>query len=635
MAYYLKKTKLKGRTYLSIDESFYNPEKKGTSHRCYKSLGSVETWLSKGLKDPVTHFQKEVDSLNRERSQKGTRKISDHSPLLCLGYFPLKAVLEKLNVKNYVDYFKLTTDFQFDLYELLSSLIFARAVNPCSKHKTFHEVLPNLYHPVHYSYDQLMHGLAFIGNDYQKFVEIFTVQTGRMFGLDTSRSYFDCTNFYFEIDREDDFRRKGPSKEGKKDPIVGLGLLLDSDQIPVGMKMYPGNESEKPILRDVIGQLKAQNNISGKTIHVADKGLNCAKNIAFSKKNGDGYLFSKSVKGLPETEKTWVLLDEGWEAVKDKKGKVLYWYKSCIDEFPYKVEHDGAQSVVKLREKRLLTYNPSLAAKKRYEINRLVEKARALTVSGAKRNEYGEAVKDKKGKVLYWYKSCIDEFPYKVEHDGAQSVVKLREKRLLTYNPSLAAKKRYEINRLVEKARALTVSGAKRNEYGEAGKYVDFTDKAGGKAIVAVNRDAIEKDLKFAGYNLLVTSETNMKDRDIYETYHNLWRIEESFKIMKSDLDARPAFCQKEETIKGHFLVCYLTVLLERILQLKVLGNQYGTSEVFSFMKDFKVTKAETKYINTAKSSEIINGLSEKFNLPLTNYFLTETQIKSILNHKL
>src|SRR5699024_10631390 len=124
---------------LSIDESFYNPEKKGTSHRCYKSLGSVETWLSKGLKDPVTHFQKEVDSLNRERSQKGTRKISDHSPLLCLGYFPLKAVLEKLNVKNYVDYFKLTTDFQFDLYELLSSLIFARAVNPCSKHKTFHE----------------------------------------------------------------------------------------------------------------------------------------------------------------------------------------------------------------------------------------------------------------------------------------------------------------------------------------------------------------------------------------------------------------------------------------------------------------------------------------------------------------
>ena len=558
MAYYLKKTKLKGRTYLSIDESFYNHEKKGTSHRCYQSLGSVETWQSKGMADPIAHFQKEVDALNQQHSQSSVRKISDHSPLLSLGYFPLKAILTKLQVKKYVDYFKLTTDFHFDLYEMLSSLVYARAVNPCSKYKTFHEVLPNLFEPIQYSYDQLMDGLAFIGNEYQKFIEIFTVQTKKIFGLDTSKTYFDCTNFYFEIDREDDFRRKGPSKEGRKEPIVGLGLLLDHDQIPIGMKMYPGNESEKPILRDVIDQLKAQNNISGKTIHVADKGLNCVGNIAFSRQNGDGYLFSKSVKGLPQTEKTWVFLEDGWKDVKDKNGKLLYRYKSCIDEFPYKVEQDGKTVIVHLKEKRLLTFNPSLAAKKRYEIKRLAEKARVLTISRAKKSEYGES-----------------------------------------------------------------------------GKYVLFTDKSGKKAQVTIDEDAIDRDLKLAGYNLLVTSETRMRDQDIYETYHNLWRIEESFKIMKSDLDARPAFCQKEETIKGHFLICYLTVLLERILQFKILENTYGTSEIFEFVRDFRVTKAETKYINTARSSEIICGLAEKFGLPLTNYFLTETQIRSILKQKI
>ena len=552
MAYYLKKTKLKGRTYLSIDESFYNHEKKGTSHRCYQSLGSVETWQSKGMADPIAHFQKEVDALNRQHSKSSVRKISDHSPLLSLGYFPLKAILTKLQVKKYVDYFKLTTDFQFDLYEMLSSLIYARAVNPCSKYKTFHEVLPNLFEPIQYSYDQLMDGLAFIGNEYQKFIEIFTVQTKKIFGLDTSKTYFDCTNFYFEIDREDDFRRKGPSKEGRKEPIVGLGLLLDHDQIPIGMKMYPGNESEKPVLRDVIDQLKAQNNISGKTIHVADKGLNCVGNIAFSKQNGDGYLFSKSVKSLPQTEKTWVFLEDGWKDVKDKNGKLLYRYKSCIDEFPYKVEQNGKTVIVHLKEKRLLTFNPSLAAKKRYEIKRLAEKARVLTISRAKKSEYGES-----------------------------------------------------------------------------GKYVLFTDKSGKKAQVTIDEDAIDRDLKLAGYNLLVTSETRMRDQDIYETYHNLWRIEESFKIMKSDLDARPAFCQKEETIKGHFLICYLTVLLERILQFKILENTYGTSEIFEFVRDFRVTKAETKYINTARS------LAEKFGLPLTNYFLTETQIRSILKQKI
>ena len=558
MAFYLKKTKLKGRTYLSIDESFYSHDKKGTAHKCYKSLGSVETWKEKGIDDPISHFQKEVDALNQEKADSGTRKISDVSPVRYLGYFPLKSILEKMKIQKYVDYFKLTNDFNYDLYELLSSLIYARAVHPCSKYKTFHEVLPNLYDTVHYSYDQLLDGLSFLGNDYEKFVEIFTVQTNHVFGLDTSKTYFDCTNFYFEIDREDDFRRKGPSKENKKEPIIGLGLLLDSHQIPIGMKMYPGNESEKPVLRNVIDQLKLQNNVTGKTIHVADKGLNCAQNIAFSRKNGDGYLFSKSVKSLPETEKTWVLLENGFTDVKDKKGKLLYRYKSCIDEFPYKIEHEG--------------------------------------------KEY---------------------------------IVKLREKRLLTYNPSLASKKRYEINRMVEKAKSLTASQAKRTEYGEAGKYVSFTDKKGNKASVTINQEAIDKDLRFAGYNLLVTSETEMKDTDIYNTYHNLWRIEESFKIMKSDLDARPVFLQREDTIKGHFLICYLTVLLERLFQFKVLGNEYSTSDIFQFLKDFKVTKGETKYINTTKSTDFVHDLAGKLKLPLTNYFLTETQIKSILKCKI
>ena len=558
MAFYLKKTKLKGRTYLSIDESFYSHEKKGTAHKCYQSLGSVETWKEKGIEDPISHFQKEVDALNQEKADAGTRKISDISPILHLGYFPLKSILEKLKIKKYVDYFKLTNDFTYDLFELLSSLVYARAVNPCSKYRTFHEVLPNLYEPVSYSYDQLLDGLSFLGNDYEKFVELFTVQTKHVFGIDTSKNYFDCTNFYFEIDREDDFRRKGPSKENRKEPIVGLGLLLDSHQIPVGMKMFPGNESEKPVLRDVIDLLKSQNNINGKTIHVADKGLNCAKNIIHAKKTGDGYLFSKSVKSLPETEKTWVLLDTGFVDVKDKHGKVLYRYKSCIDEFPYKVEQGGK---------------------------------------------------------IY--------------------TVKLREKRLLTYNPSLAAKKRHEINRMIEKAKTLTASQAKRTEYGEAGKYVCFTDGKGNRASVSMNQDAIDKDLRFAGYNLLVTSEIEMKDPDIYDVYHNLWRIEESFKIMKSDLDARPVFLQKEETIKGHFLICYLTVLLERIFQFKILENKYSTTEIFQFIKDFKVTRGESKYINTTKSSDFIHELALQSKLPLTNYFLSETQIKSILKYKI
>jgi hypothetical protein len=235
MAYYLKKTRLKGRTYLSIDESFYSHDKKGTAHRCLKSLGSIETHVANGMEDPVSHFQREVDALNKKRCDDGTRKISDTSPLIHLGYFPLKSIMDKLKIEKYVNFFKLTTAFEFDLYELLSSLIYARCVSPCSKLRTFHEVLPSLYENHGYSYDQLLDGLSFLGESYMKFIEIFTVGTAEVYGLNTSETYFDCTNFYFEIDREDDFRRKGVSKENRRDPIVGLGLLLDRDQLPIGM----------------------------------------------------------------------------------------------------------------------------------------------------------------------------------------------------------------------------------------------------------------------------------------------------------------------------------------------------------------------------------------------------------------
>jgi len=555
MAYFLKKATLKGRTYLSIVESFYSHEKKGAAHKSYKSLGSVETHKANGIDDPIAVFQKEVDELNQQRKSERARTISKVSPLRHLGYFPLKSILGKLGVRQYVDYFKLTTDFEFDLYELLSSLIFARSVNPCSKRRTFHEVLPVLFDSCNYSYDQLLDGLSFLGTNYRKFVEIFTAATATVYGLDTSKTYFDCTNFYFEIDREDDFRRKGPSKENRKDPIIGLGLLLDNNQIPICMEMFPGNESEKPVLRDVINSLKKRNNITGRTVHVADKGLNCAQNIAAAKKSGDGYLFSKSVKILPKTEKEWVLLDSDYKKVTDTNGRVLYYYKSCVDEFPYIVEHEGRKVTVKLHEKRLVTYNPDLAAKKRYEINKMVEKAKSLTLSQAKK--------------------C---------------------------------------------------------DFGESSKYVNFTDEKGEKARVSMNQQAINKDLELAGYNLIVTSELAMSDNDIYSTYHNLWRIEESFRIMKSDLDARPVFVQKESTIKGHFLICYLTVLLERLFQFNILENKFSASEIFDFFRDFRVTKADGRYINTTTDSHFISHLSSILDLPLRNFHLSEPHVRKILN---
>lgn len=478
----------------------------------------------------------------------------------------MKNINDKLSVKKYIDLMQTATDFRFNVYDLISALIYARLVQPCSKSKTFDEVIPKLFESYDFSLNQLYDGLEYIGCEYEKIIEIYNHQIQQMYQFDTSHTYFDCTNFYFEIDKEDDFRKKGPSKENRKEPIVGLGLLLDVNQIPIGMKLFPGNQSKKPVLRKVIDDLKKRNAVSGRTIQIADKGLNCAENIFHALKNGDGYIFSKSVKQLPGTEKVWVLLPNDYKDVKDAEGNTLYRIKECVDEFEYKFTDSETGSL------------------KKYKIT---------------------------------------------------------EKRIVTFNPKLAKKQIYEINKEVEKARLLKASQAKKSEYGDSAKYVIFTpvDKKGndtdGRVKVTMNEELIKKSLELAGYNMLVTSEISMGAREVYTAYHNLWRIEESFRIMKSQLDARPVYLQKENTIVGHFLICYLTVLLTRLLQFKILKNNYCSEDLFEFIHDFRVAKiSDRKYINLSRGTEFIKGFSTLCNLPLTSYFLSDGEIKKMLNHR-
>lgn len=568
MGYFLKKSNFKKGTYLQIYESFYDPERKGGAHRSYKALGYLEELKASGIEDPIAFYQEEVDRLNRKRKEeKQTQKvrlISEETPERFAGYFPLKGLNDGLGVKQYLDLMQTVTGFRFNVYSVLSALVYSRIVFPCSKSKTYDEVLPRLFGDHDFSLSQLYSALEYIGSEYEKVIEIYNHQISQFFPFNTSHTYFDCTNFYFEIDREDGLRRKGPSKENRREPIVGLGLLLDANQIPIGMKLFPGNQSEKPVLRDVIDSLKKRSNIEGRTIQVADKGLNCAENILHALKAGDGYIFSKSVKTLPETEVTWLLLETGWRDVKNSAGDVIYRLKDCTDDFEYTFyDEHGKGRKSRLTEKRVATYNPELARKQLFEISKEVEKARGLCVSRAKRSEFGDS------------------------------------------------------------SRFVTFDVAGRND--------NDTDS---KVAVSINEDAVEKARKLAGYNLLVTSELSMTDAQIYEAYHNLWRIEESFRVMKSQLDARPVYLQKKETITGHFLICYLAVLLTRLFQFKVLGNQYSSEALFALFKEFRVVKvSDRKYLNLSRKTDFIEALTSMTGLPLTSYFLSDGDLNRIMSY--
>lgn len=572
MAYFLKKSVTNKGVYLQIYESYRNKEKKQTAHKAFKSIGYVDDLTSNKIPNPIAYYQNVVKKMNEKRKkeiEEAKIKQIEDEPTKNLGYFLVKSVFNTLRVESHLNLLARIADKPYDLNEVITSLVSARVVSPCSKIKTMEEVIPSLLEPAHFSSDQLYDSiLPFIGDEYERILEIINHAFNKKYGRKTDNIFFDGTNYYFEIDREKDDKRKGPSKENRTDPIISMGLLLDEEQIPLAMKMFPGNESEKPVMRNIISKMKEQNNINGRTIQVADKGLNCTKNICEALKNGDGYIFSQSIKRLSDQEKKWVLLENDenkWLEVKDKDGTLLYKYKSCIDKFPYKVD-DG---------------------------------------------------------------------------NNRPTTINLTQQRVVTFNPKLAEKKRYEINKMIEKARELNSSQAKRKEYGDAAKYVTFKAISNEGEVLddtvvkaTINQDKVYEDLKLAGYNLLVTSETKMRAEEIYKVYHRLWRIEETFRTLKSELDARPVYLQRQDSIYGHFLICYLAVFALRVLQIKEFNDEIHTNEIISFVRNLKVLKNGETYINLG-SKDKIKKINDRLGLNLTNYFLTDKNIKKVLSFKL
>ena len=557
MAYFLKKCVKKGRVYLSIVNGYHDPKRGHAVQVTYKSFGTGSGLLEQGITDPVAYCEELVKKLNFEDNRKKCEEVTDRAPIKFGGHFLVNAVLNKLGVKDFIDILSLTTNYQFSLYDVFCALLFSRIIKPCSKYQTFNEVIPYLDKQYSFSYDQLLSGLSYFGDNYEKFVEIFTKLVHEKYKLDTYNAYFDCTNFYFEIDREDELRRKGPSKENRPLPLVGMGLLLDGNQIPIGLKLFPGNESEKSKIREIIEELRRSNDIKNRIVQVADKGLNCARNIHSAVKAGDGYIFSKSCKMLPETEKTWL-------------------------------------------------FNP---------------------------NDYRD-IKDSEGNVLYRIKECIDDYYYSYEDNGTKTGFKVTEKRVVTYNPSLARKQLAEIEKLENKARELSLARAAKDEYGECSKYVSFKGRDGCKARSELNLKKLKEDKELCGFNLMVTSEIKLSDNDIYRIYHNLWRIEESFRIMKSELDARPVYLQKSSTIFGHFLICYIATLITRILQIYELNDEDSYQAIFKFIRDFQLAKCNGKYVNLLTKSDFLNKISELTKLPVKSALLTQKQYEKIMNYR-
>lgn len=579
MAYYLRKENKKKGTYLQMYESHWDKEKKQPRSKSVMAFGYVHELISDEIPDPVAYYTDFVAEKNKERAAaftEETRPRAFVAPVeYNLGQFLLYTLLEELNVKEVIDILAAQMRFQFRIYDMIAQLIFSRIIYPCSKSKTVSSVFPHLYNSSPISEDQVYDGLSFIGGSYKKYIELFNHCYEQHYQRDFSNVFFDCTNYYFEIDLPYEDKQKGPSKENRHDPIIGQALLLDADLVPVAMQMYPGNESEKPYIRKVIEEMKSRYKVSGKTVQVADKGLNCARNIyAAVKEANDGYIFSKSIHGrnLSEKEKKWLLLENEqniWKDYRDKDGNLLYRLKSCVDSFSYQFKE--------------------------------------------------------------------------IDPETGRDVVKtfsVKEKRIVSYNPALAKKQKAEIQKMADKAaNYATYKAMTREDLGDSAKYLKITnkDKNGKKItpVIGIDKEKVNEDLKYAGYNLMVTSELYMEPLQIYQTYHSLWKIEESFRITKSYLDARPIYVHKKETIYGHFLICYLSLFLLRVLEIKVFKNQINSYDLIDFIRDFRVVnKGDGSYINISRNQTVNEKVKKATGLTnLDALFLTEKEINNLFQN--
>ena len=581
MAYYLRREKKKKGTYLQMYESHWDKEKKQPRSKSVMAFGYVNDLISDEIPDPIAYYTDFVNRKNEERTAalaEETRPRAFASPVeYNLGHFLLHTLMEELNVKEVIDILASQMRFQFKVYDMMAQLIFARVIFPCSKAKTVSSVFPHLYNSFPISEDQVYDGLSFIGASYKKYIELFNHCYEQHYKRDFSKVFFDCTNYYFEIDLPCGDKQKGPSKENKHDPIIGQALLLDADLVPLAMQMYPGNQSEKPCIRKIIEEMKNRYQISGKTIQVADKGLNCARNIyAAVKEAKDGYIFSKSIHGrnLSEKEKLWVVLENDkntWKNYTDKEGKLLYRLKSCVDTFSYQFKETDPET----GEELVTTFS-------------------------------------------------------------------VREKRIVSYNPALAKKQKTEILKMADKASSYTTYKAMtREELGDCAKYVKIINKDQNgkkiKPVIEIDQKKLNEDLKYAGYNLMVTSELDMEPLQVYQTYHSLWKIEESFRITKSYLDARPVYVQKKETIYGHFLICYLSLFLLRVIEIKVFKNKINSYDLINFIRDFRgVRGGDGVYINISRNQSVNEKVKELTGLAnLDALYLSEKEVDNLFKNRI
>lgn len=518
---YLKKSKSNktGRTYLYIADGYHDKEKGYSRTKTIKSLGYLDV-LEKQYDDPIAHFTEVVKKMNEEKKKNNmplTLKIDINDKLeentdnnKNFGYVALSKIYHELEIDKFIKARFQSRNFsEYKINNILKLLVFARCLFPDSKKSTY-ENKDVFFENTNFSLKEIYNALTYIEPFKESLQSYIYEHIQEQYKPNNECIYYDVTNYYFEIDDNDDFRKKGVCKEHRPDPIVQMGLFMDSLGLPMCYGLFPGNTNDCLTLKPMVQKLQKNYSV-GKVIVVADKGLNTGKNIVYQKAIGNGYVMSLSVRGANQELKDFVLNEDGYVYNHDKT------YKKKSRRYPREIKY-------------LKTVN---------------------------------------GKEIE-AKTTVD------------------EKQVIFWSADYAKRAKMERQPAIDKAKDLIGNVQKynkKNSYG-ASKYVKhlvFDENTGeiikAKSKLSLDEEKIAEEERLDGYYAIVTSEMNKTDDEIIDIYRGLWRIEETFKVTKSELDDRPVYVSTKEHIEAHFLTCYLALVLSRILQHK-LNKKYSVGKI-------------------------------------------------------
>ncbi len=522
------------------------------------------------LKEYVNKYNEEHCKSETVLIRKNNKKIipMDSRNTFNVGYLFLEKLYNQLNIKDICDSISNKYKFQFDLNEILSYLVYARIIYPSSKLETFKQCQNFIEQPKFKLHDEYR-ALSYISKNMDYIQECLFNNSKSIIRRNSDVIYYDCTNYFFETETEDDLKKYGISKEHRPNPIVGMGLFMDGDGLPLSFNIYPGNMNEQKNL--IPEETKIVNNFkldSTKIVLCTDAGLASDEIKKYNIKDNRGFVITQSLKKLKEEDKLQVFDKSNWRVPNDLKN--IYNIET--------IENDE-----NLREKYYDTFFYKIISTE----TKSVKQDLIVTFS----------------------------FKYLDYHRNIRnSQIERAKKSIETNNVTRKGKNPNDYRRFIE-----SLNSTDNGEIAENTTY-------------SINQAVIDEEERYDGFYALTTNIIG-DINDILKIVKGRWEIEESFRIMKSDFLARPVNLSREDRIKAHFMTCFISLFIYRLLE-KKLDYKYTTSQILDTLKNMNVLENKGDgYLPEYIRTNLTDDLHETFGFRTDYEINTYNDFKKIFQY--